>query len=277
MGLPDNRRRLIINADDFGRSQSINQAVIRAHQEGILTSTSLMVNEEAFEEAVELARQNPKLGVGLHLTLIAGRSTLKPHEIPGLVHEDGQFSERPVAAGLRYFTHRHLRPFLRREIAAQFQKFQKTGFRLDHVNGHLHMHMHPTVFSILKHHARQWGIKHFRLTRDLFWLNMRLASGRSLYRFTHAVIYALLAWRTRPGLDLQRIRYTRTVFGLLENGHVTESYLAKLLPRLPPGDSELYSHPSLDEFKEELDALISPRIKELVERLAIERIRYQDL
>ncbi len=56
-------RRLVVNADDFGRSRSINAAVIRAHKEGILTSASLMVNEPAFGEAVELAKGNPTLGV----------------------------------------------------------------------------------------------------------------------------------------------------------------------------------------------------------------------
>ena len=69
-------RRLIVNADDFGRSSSINEAVIRAHREGILTSASLMVNEPAFDEAVKLARENPKLGVGLHLTLLMGHSAM---------------------------------------------------------------------------------------------------------------------------------------------------------------------------------------------------------
>src|SRR5215475_12435062 len=81
------RRRLVVNADDFGRSTSINQAVIRAHREGILTSASLMVNEAGFEEAVRLARENPRLGVGLHLTLLCGHATLSPEKIPGLVEE----------------------------------------------------------------------------------------------------------------------------------------------------------------------------------------------
>ena len=55
--------RLIVNADDFGLSPSVNEAVIRAHREGILTSASLMVNEASFDQAVTLARQNPRLGV----------------------------------------------------------------------------------------------------------------------------------------------------------------------------------------------------------------------
>src|ERR1051325_4807396 len=78
-------RRLIVNADDFGRSSSINQAVIRAHREGILTTASLMVNEPACAEAVQMANDNPRLGVGLHLTLLCGHSALPATAIPGLV------------------------------------------------------------------------------------------------------------------------------------------------------------------------------------------------
>jgi hopanoid biosynthesis associated protein HpnK len=277
MELPEPDRRLIVNADDFGRSNSINQAVIRAHQEGILTTASLMVNEPAFDEAVALARQNPRLGVGLHLTLVCGTSTLRPNDIPGLVDGSSGFSDHPVSAGIRYFLHGRLRPFLRREMAAQFRKFQQTGLRLDHLNGHLHMHMHPTIFSILRHHGREWGIKHFRLTRDRFWLNARLASGNWFYRASHAIIYSLLARYVRQSLKVQRVRHTTAVFGLLQSGRVTESYLMKLLPRLPAGDSELYSHPSLDEFKDEFDALVSPRVKKLADECGLRLIRYQDL
>ena len=274
---PEPGRRLIVNADDFGRSNSINEAVIRAHQEGILTAASLMVNEPAFNEAVALARQNPRLGVGLHLTLVCGVSTLRPNDIPGLVDDSGAFSDQPVRAGIRYFLNGRLRPFLRREMAAQFQKFQQTGLRLDHVNGHLHIHMHPTVFSILRHHGREWGVKHFRLTRDRFWLNARIASGKWCYRLCHAIIYSLLARHVRPSLKVQRIRHTTSVFGLLQSGRVTESYLMKLLPRMPAGDSELYSHPSLDEFKDEFDALVSPQVRKQTEDCGIRLIRYQDL
>src|ERR1051326_4057207 len=115
------RRRLIVNADDFGRSRSINEAVIRAHREGILTTASLMVNGEAADDAVALARQNPRLGVGLHVSLVCGTSALKPSEIPGLVDRDGRFSDRPVATGVRYFFRRELRFQLEREIRAQVE------------------------------------------------------------------------------------------------------------------------------------------------------------
>ena len=270
-------RRLIVNADDFGRSHSINQAVIRAHREGILTTASLMVNGAAGAEAVELARENPRLGVGLHVSLVCGTSALKPSEIPGLVDGDGNFSQNPVATGVRYFFRKNLRPQLEREIRAQFGKFRATGLPLDHVNGHLHFHLHPVVFGILMDHACDWGITHFRLTRDFFRLNLRLASGRLFYRSSHALIFELLAPRARPMLRRLNIRYTAAVFGLLQNARVDTDYLTRLIPSLPPGDSELYSHPSLDEFESEFAALINPRVRSLVSERQVKLICYRDL
>src|SRR5213594_265093 len=270
-------RRLIVNADDFGRSYSINQAVLRAHREGILTTASLMVNGEAADEAIELARQNPRLGVGLHVSLVCGTSALSPGAIPGLVDAGGNFSNRPVASGIRYFFRPELRPQLEREIEAQFERFRVTGLPLDHVNGHLHFHLHPVIFGILMRRARDWGITHFRLTYDCFRLNLRLASGKLLYRASHALIFGLLAPRARSVLRQGGIKHTGAVFGLLQNAGVDGEYITRLIPQLPPGDSELYSHPSLDEFKNEFAALISPRVRSLVQEQGIELIRYRDL
>ena len=270
-------RRLIVNADDFGRSRSINQAVIRAHREGILTTASLMVNGDAFAEAVELAKQNPTLGVGLHLTLICGKATAGPMEIPDLVNARGEFSNSPVATGTRYYFNRGLRLQLAHEIAAQLAKFKATGLPLDHVNGHLNLHLHPTVFRLLVSRSLEWGIRHLRITHDPFALNLKLAGGHWLYRTSHAFIFSQLARRARRILARSKIRCTDHVFGLLQNARVDEAFIRKLLPALPPGSSELYSHPSLDTFLQEFDALISPRVKAQVEELGIELIRYQDL
>jgi len=270
-------RRLIVNADDFGRSRSINEAVIRAHREGILTTASLMVNEPSCAEAVALAKENPRMGVGLHLTLLMGHSALPPREIPGLVNSQSEFSNDPVGVGMRYFFRRGLREQLRSEIHAQFARFRATGLTLDHVNGHLHMHLHPVVFGILMEDAEALGIERMRLTRDPFWMDVPLARGQRLYRASHALIYFMLSAAARGRLARRRIRHTQRVFGLLQNARVDEAYISKLLPVLPRGDSELYSHPSLDEFKHEFDGLISARVKEQLQRLGIELIRYQDL
>ena len=270
-------RRLIVNADDFGRSPGINAAVIRAHREGILTTASLMVNEAACAEAVALARENPRLGVGLHLTLLCGHSALPPEKIPGLVDARRRFRDNPVAAGFRYFFGRSLREQLRAELAAQFEKFHATGLPLDHVNGHLHLHLHPAVFALLMEHAQDWGVTRLRLTRDPFWFNTRLVPGRWFYRAGHAIIYNALSRRARGALQRRGIKHTGVVFGLLQNARVDEDYVRRLLPVLPSGDAELYAHPSLDEFRNEFDALVSPRVKALVAAQDIRLIRYQDL
>lgn len=270
-------RRLIVNADDFGRSTSINEAVLRAHREGILTSASLMLNEPSCNEAVQLAKANPRLGVGMHLTLLMGHAALPPSQIPGLVNGRGEFSNAPAATGIRYFFRRELREQLRAEIHAQFARFRSTGLTLDHVNGHLHLHLHPVVFKILMDDAAELGITHLRWTRDPFLLNARIESGRWFYRLGHALLFNCLSARARQPLLARRIKHTTAVFGLLQNEFVDEDYLLKLLPRLPDGDAEIYSHPSLDEFRNEFQALISPRVKALVQSEGIELVRYQDL
>jgi chitin disaccharide deacetylase len=277
MAAPERPRRLIVNADDFGCSIAANQAIIRAHREGILTTASLMVAGDAWTEAVELARQNPRLGVGLHLTLVCGRAVTSPAEIPALADAQGVLSDNPVAAGFRYFFSPTLRRELGREIQAQFARFQSTGLRLDHVNGHLNLHLHPAVFSLITRRAAEWGIKAMRVTRDWLGLNLRLAPGRWGYRLSHALIFNWLSRRARPILRAQNIRHTGAVFGLLQNGLVTEEYVMKLLPWLPAGDSELYSHPSLDQAPAEFEALVSSRVQALVSEHKIRLIRYQDL
>lgn len=271
------RRRLIVNADDFGRSPEINQAVLQAHTEGILTTASLMVNEPACAEAVALARAHPRLGVGLHLTLVCGEAALTAEAAPGVVEPGGRFSDQPVRAGWRYFFRRALRESLRKEIDAQIGRFRQTGLRLDHLNGHLNVHLHPTVLELVTAANHRGDVPGIRLTRDRFWLNARLARGRWAYRISHAVIFNLLTWRARAKARSAGQRHTRCVFGLLQNGRVDTAYVLRLLPVLPRGDSELYCHPSLTEFRHEYEALVSPQVKDAVRQANIRLIRYQDL
>ncbi len=276
MASPEGSKRLVVNADDFGRSIAINQAVIRAHREGILTSASLMVNGEAADDAIRLAHEHPQLGVGLHLTLVCGRSCLGTTELAGLVDAQSQFSSHPVRAGLCYFFQARFRLPLELEVTAQIERFRSTGLVLDHLNGHLHFHLHPTVLGILLRQGAGQRIGAMRLTRDPLWLNLRLSSGSYGYRFSHSLVFWVMARRAGRQMRAKGIRHTKRVFGLLQNGRVDVRYLERLIPRLPQGDSEIYTHPSLDE-KVEFEALISPRVRALVEEAGIELVRYQDL
>ncbi len=268
---------MIFNADDFGRSSSINHAVIEAHTRGILTTASLMVTGEAFDEAVSLARQTPSLGVGLHLTLADGRAATRHADFPGLVDREGNLRGSPVRAGFDYFFLRSLRPALREEIRGQIARFRATGIPLDHLNGHLNIHLHPVVFDLLMELHPEWRGAGFRLTRDPLGINARAARGRWAYRLTHAVVFGLLSRRAAGRLAGLGIPHTRAVFGLLQYPSVDEAYLLRVLEQLPEGDSEIYSHPSLDHFRHEHAALLSPRVRGLLETLGIRAIRYSDL
>jgi hopanoid biosynthesis associated protein HpnK len=146
-------RRLIVNADDFGRDPAANEGITEAHDRGILTCASLMVNEPSAAAAVELARRRPNLGVGLHLTLVCGHGALSPEQAPHLVDGRGRLSDNAPKAGMLYFFSRAARAEVEREVTAQVQKFKETGLPLDHVNGHLHLHLHPVVADILLDHA----------------------------------------------------------------------------------------------------------------------------
>ncbi|HLQ88236.1 MAG TPA: carbohydrate deacetylase [Enterococcus sp.] len=127
--------KLIINSDDFGYSRAINHAIIDTHQEGILTSATLMTNTPGFEHAVKLAKENPKLGVGVHLVL----TFLKPlrDDVPSLVDEDGNFY-RPDAhrTGLAIVDVDELY----KEWDTQIQKVLDAGIQPTHLDSHHHSH-----------------------------------------------------------------------------------------------------------------------------------------
>ena len=120
-------------------------------------------------------------------------------------------------------------------------------------------------------------LTHQRLTRDCLARSRRMSHGHRFYKLSHAAIFEYLSRRARTVLAAKKINHTQITFGLLQDSRVDEEYVLKLLPELPPGDSELYSHPSLDKFKHEFEALVSARVRKQVNQLGIELIRYQDL
>ncbi|HJV34437.1 hopanoid biosynthesis-associated protein HpnK [Geomonas sp.] len=280
-------KELIVNADDFGLSSGANRGIIKAWQEGILTSTSLMVGGLAFEEAVALAKENPGLQVGLHLTLVQGRSALERGGLPPLADADGNFGNDPVMAGMRYFFLKPLRKKIYREIEAQITRFLDTGLPLSHVDGHLNIHMHPVVFDILCELMPKYGIQSFRLSRENLSANLAVDRQRVLGKCADAFIFASLAKRCRPMLDRLGLGYAGEVKGLLNSGRMTEDYLLSALDSLDEGLSEIYFHPGcrpcpeLDRWMptyrhdDELVALTSRKVMEKMARLGITLRNYR--
>jgi hopanoid biosynthesis associated protein HpnK len=267
---------LIVSGDDFGLSPEVNAGILTAHQEGILTNTSLMVNGLARKEAVMMAKKTPTLGVGLHLTLVRGQSTLPSREIPGLVDAVGHFSGDPVKAGMRYFFDQTLRSSLLDECRAQIETFLATGLPLSHIDGHLNIHLHPTILNLLLQLAREYPIRASRLTRESLWTSLTLDPTDTIRKVREGVIFSLLSLYARRKLKAAGLRFPDHLFGLHQNGNVNEAYLLGLIPRLKPGVTELYCHPSLSSSHPEVAALTSPRVKETLQQEGVSLISYRD-
>lgn len=282
-------RQLIVTADDFGMSPGVNAGIIRAHREGIVTNASLMVNAQARDEAVGLARDNPHLSLGLHLVLVQGRAALAAAEAPLLVRPDGCFSDSPVVSGFRYFFVPSAREQVRREVFTQIEKFLATGCTLSHVDGHLNIHMHPVVVDILIEAAERYGVRAVRLPREPLAPALRRDRRHLPRKLFEAAVFGSLSRWAGPRLDRAGVRYPDRVFGLHQSGRMSERYLLDLFGDLPPGVSEVYCHPAvLDgearrwrpaEYDGELEmaALTGARVRQALAQSGIALISYRDL
>ena len=277
-------KHLIVTADDFGLSSQVNAAVERAHRDGILTAASLMVAAPAAAEAVAIARRTPGLRVGLHLALVDARPALPPDAVPDLVGPDGWFRRDTARFGAALFFSPRMRGQLAREVAAQFAAYAATGLPLDHVDAHQHFHLHPTVASLMIRVGRRHGMRSVRIPAEPAGIVRAVEPGspRALPAIT-------APWTRLLGLRLRAAgcAVPDQVFGLSWTGAVTEERLVGLLDRLPAGTTEIYTHPALDgaypgaapgyRYRDELDALVSPRVIAAARRSGATPCGYGDL
>lgn len=276
-------KQLIINADDFGLSSSVNQAIIEAHEKGILTSTSLMVSGLACLEAIELAKQHPQLGVGLHLVLVCGQSVLPPRMIPHLVNAQGNFIDDPVQAGLTYQFNAKARRELFLEIRAQLEKFQQTGLPLSHLDGHLHLHVHPVVLNILKELASEFQIPFIRLPQEELSLNLAIDSRNRWRKILWSLVFGQLRRYGEKVLQSVDIHTADRVYGLLQTGKISEAYLWQLLPQIQASLVEIYAHPdrlatSINPTGPlELQALLSPAVRDRLLSEGFQLVNYHQI
>ena len=251
---------LIVTADDFGASVAVNEAVERAHRNGILTAASLMVAGVAAADAVARARAMPLLGVGLHLVLVEGRPVLPPDQIPALIDETGQFRSDMARAAFRIFVDPAARRQLAAEVEAQFAAFAVTGLPLDHVNAHKHFHLHPTIAATVLRIGKRYGVTAIRAPLE------RGSRG-------------IEAWWAR----LLRRRMRRAgmlvpdqVIGLAWTGAFDTERMRVAIRDLPPGLTEIYTHPATADaypgsapgyrYRDELAALLDAEVKNLLDR-----------
>ncbi|HEY3315244.1 MAG TPA: ChbG/HpnK family deacetylase [Bacillota bacterium] len=274
--------RLIVNADDFGLTPAVVRGIIAAHVDGIVSSTTMMVNMPAAPEAAAIARDHPGLHLGLHLVLTAGRPVLPAKEVPSLVDGEGRF--RKGFAPLRQLAKPRE---VAREWQAQLDRFVDLVGRLPtHLDSHHDVHLAPGLTEVAVDLAKSRGVMAMRvvLPRDLPWQT-------SLLRFDPTdLVYARYAGRAarvveasglaHPGktLGLLRLREEMTVdkvIGWLRNLRRSP---AELITHAGMVDEELRSISSLtDKRPRELAVMCDPRLRAVVGELGIELIGFDGL
>ena len=162
-------RTLIVNADDFGLSASVNAGIVRAHALGIVTSTTLLATGAAFDEAVAMARRYPALGVGVHLDLVEGRPRCAPSQVPSLLSSAGTFVGGTPALASRAFRGRLAYRELVLELVAQIARVVDAGIRPTHVDTHQHAHCLPVVCAAVLEAAARFGIRRIRFPPSTTW------------------------------------------------------------------------------------------------------------
>jgi hopanoid biosynthesis associated protein HpnK len=289
-------RRLIVNADDFGYTAGVNQAIIEAHTRGIVTSSTLMANGPAFAEAVRLSDESPRLSVGCHVVLIDGEPLLAPVRIPSLsdAHsKDPKFRDGLVAFAARAIAGALKPEEVEAEATAQICKLQSSGISVSHFDTHKHTHIFPQVLKPLLRAAAACGV---RAVRNPFGPRQPLRSSEllakpGLWRRT-AEVRVLRAFASKFHAAVDRLGFNTPdgTLGIEVTGVLDERLFRAIAETIPEGTWEFVCHPGyndadlqaantrLRESRElELQALTLPVARQLLAERDIELISYREL
>lgn len=273
-------RRLIVNADDFGLSPAVTQGILVAHRDGIVTSTTMLVNFPTAPAAAELALATPALGVGVHLNVVSGPPVLPPEEVPTLVGPSGYF--RNDFFSLRYRIDPHE---LKREWRAQIERFLSFGLTPTHFDSHHHAHHLAPFLTIALELAREYGIPACRLVRP-----GDLRGGFSLN--PTELLYRRYCKQAEATLTAEGLRVPDRMVGCNaapDESRLTTDRLITWLRNLGDGTSELMCHPGFidEELRArsslvepraaEVEALTDPAVKQTIEQLGIELVTFRAL
>jgi len=287
-------RNLIVNADDLGWTDGVNRGIADAHRQGLVTSTSLLANGRAFDSALDVARGNPALGVGVHLNLSDGPPTASPENVRGLLNEMNCLEDGPETLLLRIASRSLPLEEIEREWDAQMQKVREAGIHPTHVDGHKHVQMLPGLFEIAVRLAKKHGIRAIRVSHEESKLRAVLATGGEqktgvvLKQGVQARGLKLLAPDAREMANRQGLVTTDYFCGIAQTGVLHRTGVERLLESLPDGTTELMCHPGyfddalhasptrLQESRQtELQILTDPTIRKLVATRGIRLISYK--
>ncbi len=230
-------RFLIVNADDFGRSEAVNLGVSEGFRNGIVTSASLVAAGPAFDQAVALAKELPGLGVGIHLIANEYKPVLAPAQIPRLVNSEGRFYSRP-----RQFQRMAVDPRIRGDLLlewdAQIAKILRAGIALTHIDGHGHCHAHPTAAGVVLKLAQRYGIKHVRLPAEPIWWKPGLNFSPRFVEKTVLNFATQVPRRVWKG----KLTFPTSFYGFSQGGRMSAGVVREVAKSALSGVSELMVH-----------------------------------
>ena len=260
-------KQLLVNADDFGFTRDVNAGIVECHRNGILTATTLMANGDAFEDAVQLAKANPTLDIGVHLVLIGGPG--QPSSIP-------VFLAQLVRGGWN----------LAAEMRNQVKTILNAGLHPSHLDTHKHTHLAPPVLRAVIQTSREFNIPWVRKPADF---TMPAQSSPFLKKLVNKAVQ-FAANRFDNALHRGGCRFTDHFTGFEVTGRLDTPELISILRHLPDGITELMCHPGylreelssaptrLKESRvKELEALTSPEARAILSETGVQLTTYRDL
>ncbi len=285
-------RRLIVNADDFGLTPGVNRAILEAHTNGIVTSSTLMANSAAFNDAVRLAQSHSKLAVGCHTMLVDGAPLLAASQVATLMSDSrsSQFLRGIGAFSLRSLTGRVNPDQVEAEVTAQIRKLQSAGIPVSHLDTHKHTHVFPQILHPLLRAARACGVRAIRnpFGRIAF---SAIASRPNLWkRYGQLSVLNARADKFRNAVASAAMVTTDGSIGVATTGALDDQLFRWLFENLPEGTWEFVCHPGyndadldkihtrLRQAREiELRLLTAPSTREILAQNQVQLISFRDL
>ena len=286
-------KQLIFNADDFGMTRGVNEGIIRGHREGILTSATLMANGLAFDDAVQKALENPKLGVGCHLVLVGGKPVAAPESVASLVDSQGNLPDSLAGFVARVTAGAIQSDHIERELTAQIEKIRGAGIALSHLDSHKHTHAHPWVMEVVGKVAQKFGITKIR--RPVENLRDSWETSRGEIQSVSGQIVAagavrMVASRFEAIAEKYQLTCPDHFLGLAMTGQLGPAALRRIAERVEEGSTEIMLHPGICDAdlaasgsrlqqhrQDELDGLLDARVREAFLQRGIHFISYREL
>ena len=279
-------KQLIINADDFGLHELINQGIVAGHVSGCVTSTSIMAGGDAFEHAIELARQNPDLGIGVHLTLVGARPVARG-DIHSLLTSDGLFFSNYYQFAKKYICGQIAKKHIEYELRCQIQKVGGKGITVTHIDSHQHLHALPGMAEVISRIASEFNINKIRIPAEsIGFLGAGSLDFRRVMARSVLTVCSLLA---KTSFSHEGLHAPQHFFGMLNGGAMVQSALLHILKKLPDGVSEIMVHPGKSteklaqlfawgySWQEEMEALQSKEVLDTIQTRNIQLINFSDL